>query len=49
MQKLVPYLDKVVDWEKFGYQLLPEDKEHLVQVYTYVNNYNSYFVYVPAI
>ena len=43
MQKLVPYLDKVVEWEKFGYQLLPEDKEHLVEVCTYVNYY-GYFV-----
>ena len=26
------YLDKIVDWEAFGYQLLPEDKEHLMEV-----------------
>ena len=32
MKKLVPYLDKVPDWETFGYQLLPEKKEHLIQV-----------------
>ena len=32
MKKLVRYLDKVVDWETFGYQLLPEEKEHLIQV-----------------
>ena len=32
IQKLGIYLDKVVDWEAFGYQLLPEDKEHLMEV-----------------
>ena len=33
MQKLTSFLEKVTDWEAFGYQLLPEDKEHLVQVH----------------
>ena len=33
MQKLGSFLEKVMDWEEFGYQLLPEDKEHLVQVH----------------
>ena len=32
MQKLGIYLEKVTDWEAFGYQLLPEDKEHLIEV-----------------
>ena len=32
MQKLGSYLEKVLDWEDFGYQLLPESKEYLVQV-----------------
>ena len=32
IQKMGIYLDKVVDWEAFGYQLLPEDKEHLMEV-----------------
>ena len=32
MQKLGIYLEKVMNWEAFGYQLLPEDKEHLVEV-----------------
>ena len=40
MKKLVPYLDKVPDWERFGYQLLPEAKEHLIQV----DDYDSDFV-----
>ena len=42
MKKLVPYLDKVPDWERFGYQLLPEEKEHLIQVA--IDNYDNYFV-----
>ena len=33
MQKLGSYLERVLNWEEFGYQLLPEDKEYLVQVY----------------
>ena len=32
IQKMGIYLDKIVDWEAFGYQLLPEDKEHLMEV-----------------
>ena len=32
MKKLGQYLEEVVDWEKFAYQLLPEEKEHLVEV-----------------
>ena len=32
MQKLGSYLEKVINWEAFGYQLLPEEKEHLVEV-----------------
>ena len=32
MQKLGIYLEKVMNWEAFGYQLLPEDKEHLMEV-----------------
>ena len=26
------YLEKVTNWEEFGYQLLPEEKEHLMEV-----------------
>ena len=26
------YLEKVTDWEEFGYHLLPENKEHLMEV-----------------
>ena len=32
MQKLGIYLEKVMKWEVFGYQLLPENKEHLMEV-----------------
>ena len=32
IQKLSIYLEKVTDWETFGYQLLPEDKEQVIQV-----------------
>jgi len=32
MKKLVSYLQRVNDWEALGYQLLPEQKEHLVLV-----------------
>ena len=32
MKKLGSYLVGVSDWEKFAYQLLPEEKEHLVEV-----------------
>ena len=34
IKKLVSYLEKVKNWEAFGYQLLPEQKEHLVEVAT---------------
>ena len=40
MQKLGSCLEKVTDWEAFGYQLLPEDKEHLVQVHTMARIHN---------
>ena len=33
IQKMGLYLEKVKDWEVFGYQLLPENKEHLVEVH----------------
>ena len=32
IQKLELYLEKVTDWEAFGYQLLPEEKEYLLEV-----------------
>lgn len=32
MQKLGFYLERVTEWEAFGYQLLPEDKGYLVEV-----------------
>ena len=32
MKKLGSYLEEVLDWEKFAYQLLPEEKEYLVEV-----------------
>ena len=32
VQKLELYLEKVTDWEAFGYQLLPEEKEYLLEV-----------------
>ena len=34
MKKLVSYLEEVLDWEKFAYQLLPEEKEYLVEVWS---------------
>ena len=35
IQKLGLYLEEVKDWEAFGYQLLPEEKEDLMEVATY--------------
>ena len=32
MQKMGIHLEKVINWEAFGYQLLPEDKGHLIEV-----------------
>ena len=32
IQKMGLYLEKVTDWEAFGYQLLPENKEYLMEV-----------------
>ena len=34
MKKLGSYLEEVLDWEKFAYQLLPEEKEYLVEVWS---------------
>ena len=34
IKKLGLYLKKVTDWEAFGYQLLPEEKEYLIEVAT---------------
>ena len=39
IQKLGLYLEKVTDWEAFGYQLLPERKEHLMEVATCTHYY----------
>ena len=39
IQKLGLYLEKVTDWEAFGYQLLPEAKEHLIEVTTCTHYY----------
>ena len=39
IQKLGLYLEKVTDWEAFGYQLLPEEKEYLIEVATCTNYY----------
>ena len=33
VEKLGSYLERVSDWEEFGYHFLPEDKEYLVQVF----------------
>ena len=39
IQKLGLYLEKVTDWEAFGYQLLPEEKEHLMEIATCTHYY----------
>ena len=39
IKKLILYLEKVTDWEAFGYQLLPEEKEHLIGVATCTHCY----------
>ena len=38
------YLEKVADWQAFGYQLLPEEKENLVEVASFMLHDNNYFV-----
>ena len=32
LQKLGSFLEKLLEWEAFGIQLLPEDKTYLVEV-----------------
>ena len=32
IQKMGVYLEKVTDWEAFGYQLLPENRKYLMEV-----------------
>ena len=49
IQKLGLCLEKVANWEAFGYQLLPEAKEHLIEVttpthYCYLIRYSLYCV-----
>ena len=39
IQKLGMYLEKVTDWEAFGYQLLPEEKGYLMEVATCIHYY----------
>ena len=39
IKKLGLYLEKVTDWEAFGYQLLPEKKEYLIEVATCTHYY----------
>ena len=39
IKKLGLYLKKVTDWEAFGYQLLPEGQEYLIEVATCTHYY----------
>ena len=39
IKKLGLYLEKVTNWEAFGYQLLPEEKEDLIEVATCTHYY----------